>query len=120
MASKINIQIKRIYETPAQDDGYGMLVDRLWPRGVSKVKAHLDEWNKTIAPSTELRNWFNHKEELFDEFSRLYEAELLKNKNELQRIKQLAKKERLTLLFGAKNVKINQAFVLCNVLKKLE
>ena len=120
MATKINIQIKRIYEVPAKDDGYRMLVDRLWPRGVSKVEAQLQEWNKEIAPSAELRKWFDHKEERFDEFSKLYEVELLKNPAELQRIKTLANKERVTLLFGAKDYKMNQAYVLCNVLNKIE
>ena len=118
MVLKINIQIKRIYEPPAQDDGYRMLVDRLWPRGVSKVEAHLEEWNKEIAPSTELRKWFNHKPERFVEFSKLYEAELLKNEVELKRIITIAKKNRVTLLFGAKDPKINQAFVLSNVLNQ--
>lgn len=118
MVSKINIQIKRIYEPPAQDDGYRMLVDRLWPRGVSKVEAHLDEWNKEIAPSNELRKWFNHKPERLIEFSKLYEAELLKNEVELKRIITIAKKNRVTLLFGAKDPKINQAFVLSNVLNQ--
>ena len=120
MATKINIQIKRIYEAPAKDDGYRMLVDRLWPRGVSKGEAQLQEWNKEIAPSAELRKWFDHKEERFDEFSKLYEAELLKKPVELNRIKSLADKEPLTLLFGAKDHKRNQAYVLCNVLNKID
>ena len=120
MATKINIQIKRIYEAPAKEDGYRMLVDRLWPRGVSKVEAQLQEWNKEIAPSAELRKWFDHKEERFDEFSKLYEAELLKNPTELQRIKTLGKKEHVTLLFGAKDPKMNQAYVICDVLNKIE
>ena len=120
MASKINIQIKRIYESPAEDDGYHMLVDRLWPRGIYKVEAKLQEWNKDIAPSVELRKWFDHKEERFDEFSKLYETELLEDPTKLERIKALAEKERVTMLFGAKDPKMNQAFVLCNVLRKIE
>ena len=120
MAKKINIQIKRIYEAQSEDDGYRMLVDRLWPRGVSKVEAKLQEWNKEIAPTAELRKWFDHKEERFDEFANLYESELLKKPAELQRIKNLEKKERVTLLFAAKDPKMNQAYVLCNVLNKIE
>ncbi len=116
MTQKIDIKIKRIYEHLAEDDGYRMLIDRLWPRGVSKVAAQLDEWNKTIAPSVELRKWFDHKTERFDEFSKLYEEELLGNQVELNRIKTIAKRERVTLLYGAKDPNINHAIVLCNVL----
>ena len=61
------LRIKRIYLSPEKDDGYRLLIDRLWPRGISKVKASLDEWDKTVAPSTELREWFGHKEENFPE-----------------------------------------------------
>lgn len=63
------IKLKRIYDDPSGDDGYRVLVDRLWPRGVSKEDAKLDEWDKELAPSTELRKWFGHKEERFKEFS---------------------------------------------------
>ena len=74
------IKIKRIYEQSSADDGYRVLVDRLWPRGVSKKDANLDEWNKEIAPSTELRKWFDHKEERFDEFACRYREELNEKK----------------------------------------
>ena len=70
------IRIKRIYEKSSPDDGYRVLVDRLWPRGISKEVAHLDEWDKEIAPSAELRKWFYHKAERFDEFSLKYQLEL--------------------------------------------
>lgn len=66
------ITIKRIYEHPSKTDGYRILVDRLWPRGISKEEAQLNEWNKKIAPSTELRKWFDHQEERFPEFSKKY------------------------------------------------
>ena len=67
----VEIQIKRIYEEASKDDGYRVLVDRIWPRGVSKEEAKLDKWMKEIAPSSDLRKWFNHKEECFDDFSKI-------------------------------------------------
>lgn len=93
-----------------------MLVDRLWPRGVKKEFAKLDEWNKTIAPSPELRNWFGHKPENFERFSALYKKELKNNAGELQRINTLSKKQHVTLLYAAKDEKINHASVLLQTL----
>lgn len=112
------IKIKRIYDEPTDDDGYRVLVDRLWPRGVSKKDASLDEWNKEIAPSPELRKWFDHKEERFQEFGRLYREELIAKTKELHRLKILAKKEAVTLLYGAKDPAINHAVVLKELLMK--
>jgi uncharacterized protein YeaO (DUF488 family) len=71
--------VKRVYEDPSLDDGYRVLVDRLWPRGVSKERAQLDEWLKEVAPSTELRQWFNHEAPRFEEFAARYDAELEQN-----------------------------------------
>ena len=111
------ITIKRIYEDYDKADGYRMLVDRLWPRGIKKEAAKLDEWNKDIAPSPELRKWFDHQEEKFKEFSKKYKEELLQNnKAEIKRIRDIAKKEKLTLLYGAKDPKINHAVVLLDVI----
>lgn len=110
------IKIKRIYDEPTDGDGYRVLVDRLWPRGVSKKNARLDEWNKEIAPSPELRKWFDHKEERFQEFRRLYREELIANAKELNRLKALAKREAVTLLYGAKDPTINHAVVLKELL----
>lgn len=107
-----SIKIKRIYDNPSADDGYRVLVDRLWPRGISKKDANLDEWDKEIAPSTELRKWFDHKAERFEEFGRLYREELMAKTEELNRLKTLAKKEGITLLYGAKDPAINHAVVL--------
>ncbi len=104
------IKIKRIYDEPEEGDGYRILVDRLWPRGVSKKDAKLDEWNKEIVPSPELRKWFDHKEERFQEFGRLYREELMANPKELDRLKSLAKIEVVTLLFGAKDPEITCSF----------
>jgi uncharacterized protein YeaO (DUF488 family) len=112
------VRIARIYEAPGKQDGWRVLVDRLWPRGMKKEKARLDEWMKEIAPSDELRKWFAHKAGRWAEFERRYRAELAKKK---ELIEILAAKENkhgtITLLFGAKDGEHNQAVVLRNVLR---
>lgn len=112
------IIIKRIYETPFAEDGYRMLVDRLWPRGVRKEDAELDEWNKNLPPSVELRKWFDHRPERFKEFETKYRLELTKLKDELKRVKDISKGSNLTLLYGAEDPHINHAIVLLKVLTK--
>ncbi|MGV9004951.1 DUF488 domain-containing protein [Flavobacterium sp.] len=112
------IVIKRIYEEAAESDGYRILVDRIWPRGISKQNAHLSEWNKNIAPSTALRTWFDHKEERFQEFTLKYKEELLLQKDEINRIKKLAASKQVTLLYASKNKHLNQAIVLQNILNR--
>lgn len=112
------IKLKRIYEPySSSEDGYRILVDRLWPRGVSKENAHLDLWLKDIAPSTELRKWFGHDPKKWKEFEKRYKEEL-RNKQELiSRIKQLEKEHRqITFLYGARDESHNQAVVLLEVL----
>tara|TARA_R100001369_G_C3314735_1_gene167897 strand:+ start:133 stop:483 length:351 start_codon:yes stop_codon:yes gene_type:complete len=108
----MKIQVKRIYEDAANRDGHRVLVDRVWPRGVSKEDAHLDDWNKDIAPSTDLRKWFDHKEDRFSEFKKRYKKELSKHKDSLKEIASIAKGKQVTLLYGAKDEKHNQAVVL--------
>ena len=110
------IKIKRIYEDPSNDDGYRMLVDRLWPRGVRKEDAALDEWNKDIAPSPDLRKWFDHDPDKFEEFTARYTSELEEKEDELKRIASITKKQNLTLLYAAKDEGTNHALVLHNVL----
>lgn len=110
------IKLKRIYDNPSSDDGYRILVDRLWPRGVSKEDAKLDEWDKEIAPSTELRKWFNHLEERFDAFAHRYREELKDKKEILDKLREKAKYKTLCLLYAAKDPEINQAIVLRDVL----
>ena len=112
------MKIKRIYETPEAEDGYRVLVDRIWPRGISKDNAALDEWMKDIAPSTELRKWFNHQPELFPEFKRKYKEELKEKKMELNHLKSIAAKKNLTLLYSAKDTQFNQTVVLLDALNK--
>ena len=110
------IKLKRIYDDPSADDGYRVLVDRLWPRGVSKEVAKLDEWDKELAPSTELRKWFDHKEERFKEFSKRYHEELKDKKELLDKLREKANHKKLCLLYAAKDHEMNQAVVLKDVL----
>lgn len=114
------ITIKRIYESTENEDGYRILVDRLWPRGISKESAHIDVWMKEIAPSADLRKWFNHEAEKWDEFIKRYTQELTDNKQMLLDIKKLEKEHKtVTLLYGAKDTKHNQAQVLLKVLEEM-
>ena len=114
----MDIQIKRIYDDADNNDGTRILVDRVWPRGVTKENAHLDEWMKEIAPTTELRKWFGHKEERFKDFSIKYAAELENNRELIEELRSKANKNRLTLLYGAKDDTHNQAIVLKKFLLK--
>lgn len=112
------VHIKRIYEAPDASDGYRVLVDRLWPRGVSKEKAALDIWLKEIGPSNELRKWFGHKPERFEEFTARYTAELQTNPaaQELRNI--IAGHKVVTLLYSAHDPEANQAVVLQKFLEQ--
>src|SRR5690554_3740247 len=114
----MEIEIKRVYEDAENDDGIRILVDRIWPRGVSKEEAQLDDWMKEIAPSTELRKWFNHEEDRFPEFSKKYKKELESNKNLTETLLKKAKKHKLTLVYSAKDEAHNQAVVLKKFLEK--
>lgn len=115
--SAASIQIKRIYEEPSDEDGYRVLVDRLWPRGVSKEQAQLDEWLKEIAPSTELRKWFDHDTNKFDEFAERYKGELADRKEGVHHLLETAAEQHVTLLYAAKDENHNHALVLKNFLK---
>jgi len=106
------IQVKRIYDTPTDKDGFRILVDRLWPRGVSKERAALDTWLKDVAPSPGLRTWFSHDPEKFEEFSERYRDELVHNPATSKLIKLSKKHKALTLLYAAKDPIINHACVL--------
>jgi uncharacterized protein YeaO (DUF488 family) len=107
----MNIKIKRVYEQPDKDDGRRILVDRLWPRGLTKEEAGVDLWLKDIAPSTELRKWFGHDPDRWEEFKERYRAELAEaDKMEVLRdIAERAEEENVTLLFGAKDTRHNDA-----------
>ena len=106
MASSIparNIRLKRAYEAPSRDDGARVLVDRLWPRGISKQKAALDQWMKEIAPSTELREWFGHDPARWAEFQKRYAAELRAKRTGLAELRAIARRGKLTLIYAAQD-----------------
>ncbi len=110
-----DIKIKRIYEQPGPDDGIRILVDRLWPRGVSKEKALLDHWIKDLAPSPELRKWFNHEPGRFERFKEEYEKELANDEDKMElaeTVKEQAFDEQVTLIYGARDERHNHAVVL--------
>ena len=108
----MDIRLKRAYTAAADEDGTRVLVDRLWPRGVSKEKARLDLWLKAIAPSTELRKWFNHDPAKWREFRQRYTQELEDNPEAVKRLLDLADAGRVTLIYGAKDEMHNEAVVL--------
>lgn len=113
------IRIKRIYDQLGDDDGYRILIDRLWPRGISKENAHVDLWLKEIAPSTGLRKWFQHDPAKWEEFGERYRKELSGEKEQLNRIKELEKKHRqVTLLYAGKDEAHTHALVLLEELNK--
>jgi uncharacterized protein YeaO (DUF488 family) len=112
----MRVAIKRVYEPAADDDGRRILVDRLWPRGLSKEKAAVDLWLKEVAPSSDLRKWFGHDPEKWSEFQRRYRAELDSNDEAVQALKQAIGKGKATLLYGAHDERHNQAVVLRDML----
>ena len=113
----MTIVIKRVYDPPESSDGFRVLVDRLWPRGLTKEKAALNLWAKDIAPSTALREEFNHRPEKFAEFKKHYRLELSKNPA-LPAFRKEVKRPKVTLLFAARDPKINHAAVLAEYLKQ--
>lgn len=115
----MRIRLKRVYEEVADDDGYRVLVDRIWPRGVAKDKAKLDAWHKELAPSNKLRRWFGHDRERWDEFSKAYRAELDDcDPRVIDELREHAREDRLTLLFAARDIEYNNAVVLADYLEK--
>ena len=112
------IRIKRIYEPPADDDGQRILVDRLWPRGVSKAGARIDLWLKEIAPSNELRTWFGHDPARWEEFRSRYRSDLAARESELAQLRDLARSGPVTILFAAHDEEHNNAVVLQELLKE--
>jgi uncharacterized protein YeaO (DUF488 family) len=114
----MHVQIKRIYDEPQADDGFRVLVDRLWPRGVSKERAAIDLWMKEVAPSSELRTWFGHRPDRFADFAARYVAELNDNPAVAQLVKLVAQNPTVTLLYGAKDKTVNHAVVLAEYLAR--
>lgn len=116
--NKLDIRIKRAYEPASRSDGRRVLVDRLWPRGVSKEEAAIDAWEKEVAPSTELRKWFGHDPANFSRFRESYREELRHHKRDLKELRRWARESRVTLVYGAKDEKINHAVVLAEALRR--
>lgn len=113
------VYCKRVYLPASDTDGFRVLVDRLWPRGIKKENAHVDMWAKTLAPSTELRKWFGHDPERFGEFARRYEEELSANAEAGALLREIRTHDVVTLLFGAKDEKYNNAVVLSRILQNI-
>jgi len=112
------IKIKRIYEDSSETDGYRILIDRLWPRGISKERANIDLWIKEIAPSNDLRKWYSHNSEKAKQFEKKYIAELNDNSNSLNEVKQTIKNQKIiTLLYASRDSKPIHAIVLQQILK---
>ncbi|KQX97869.1 hypothetical protein ASD22_11760 [Rhodanobacter sp. Root480] len=108
----MGIAIKRVYEAPAEGDGYRVLIDRLWPRGLKKEAVLMDVWAKELAPSTELRKWFGHDPALWDEFRQRYAAELADSADVWQALARRSAREPVTLLYGARDEEHNDAVAL--------
>lgn len=113
-----SFHLKRVYEAPEASDGVRVLVDRVWPRGLTKEAAKLDHWMKELAPSTALRKWFGHDPAKWDGFRERYFRELDKQSEGVARLRAMARGKRVTLLFGAKDEEHNQAVALAEYLKK--
>jgi len=111
-----NVRLKRAYEPPDKKDGTRILVDRLWPRGVSKEEASLDEWIKEIAPSADLRTWFGHEQRRWAEFRKRYRAELAEHSEMLKDLRRRAREGPITLVYSARDAVHNDAVVLRNVI----
>ena len=116
----MNIKTKRVYEQPDKTDGERILVDRLWPRGLTKEKASVDLWLKEIAPSTELRKWFAHDPNKWKSFRGRYETEIRHKDDLIKVLKQKAREGTITLIYGARDEKHNEALVLKQFLEKSE
>ena len=119
MAAPAQVRLRRVYEAPEPSDGQRVLVDRLWPRGLSKNKAALDEWLKTVAPSDELRRWYGHQPDKFPAFRQRYEQELRSPERSaaLDHLRQLARGGTVTLLTATRDIEHSQATVLAEMLR---
>ena len=117
----MGVQTKRAYEPPSSQDGYRVLVDGLWPRGLTKEKLQADEWMRAIAPSAMLRKWYGHRPEKWEEFRRRYRAELEKppRKELLDELIKRARKEKVTLVFGARDAQHCNATVIAEMIRQI-
>jgi uncharacterized protein YeaO (DUF488 family) len=111
------IAVKRVYEPPSATDGVRVLIDRLWPRGLSKAAARVDLWPRELSPSTALRKWYGHEAAKWPEFKRRYRAELAENADALAALATQARRRKLTLLYGSKEPRLNNAYALKEILQ---
>jgi uncharacterized protein YeaO (DUF488 family) len=114
----MDVRLKRVYEPASSSDGYRILIDRLWPRGISRERAQLDGWEKQLSPSAELRQWFGHDPQRFPEFRRRYLEELRGERVRLTALRRRARDGALTLVYSAQDTKYNDAVVLAEVLRR--
>lgn len=112
------VRMKRAYDPSTRADGYRVLIDRVWPRGVSKEEAHLDEWARELAPSSGLRQWFGHDPARFDEFRRRYLTELGGHEEKLRELRRRARQQTVTLVYSARDTEHNDAVVLAELLRR--
>jgi uncharacterized protein YeaO (DUF488 family) len=119
MGDKPDVRVRRVYDDPEPDGGTRVLVDRIWPRGLTRDKARLDRWLKQIAPSTELRKWYSHDHERFEEFGRRYREELkdAERAHALEHLRELARSRTLTLLTATRHAEISEAAVIADLIR---
>ena len=113
----MGVRTKRIYDPAEPDDGYRVLIDRLWPRGVKKERARIDSWAREVAPSNELRRWYGHDRSNFEEFGRRYRAELAGHRDTVEALRQRAERETVTIVFGARDARHSNAAVLAALME---
>ncbi len=113
----LDVRIKRVYDAPDPTDGYRVLIDRLWPRGVSRERAHIDEWARDLAPSGDLRKWFGHDPERFQKFRECYRRELGEHAGEIDGLRERARHGPVTLVYAARDEQHNDAVVLAEVIE---
>ena len=114
----MSLKTKRIYDAPSDADGYRVLIDGMWPRGVSRERAAIDEWARELAPSEQLRQWYGHEPERFQEFARRYQAELAAQREQLSRLRRRSRSGVVTLVFAARDAEHSNATVLSEVLRR--
>ena len=114
----MTVGLKRVYEPPSAGDGYRILVDGMWPRGISRQRAAIDDWARELAPSQALRQWYGHEPERFDEFNRRYRAELGAQRHRLTDLRRHARSGMVTLVFAARDAQHSNAAVLADVLSR--
>jgi uncharacterized protein YeaO (DUF488 family) len=113
----IDVRPKRIYEEPDDGDGYRVLIDHIWPRGISKERARLDEWARELAPSDELRKWFDHVPERFPEFRSRYRDELAAHREQVEELRRRSQRGPLTIVYAARDTEHNNAVVLAELIR---